>query len=50
MTELDEALHDEALVSFAEQLAVWDLTMPPVEPIVSDCGLGEFYETGVIEY
>ena len=50
MTTLDNATHDEALVLFAEQLAVWDLTMPPVEPIVSDCGLGTFYEVGVIEY
>ena len=47
---LSDATHDEALVLMAEQLAAWDLTMPPVEPIVSDCGLGTFFEIGVIEY
>jgi len=50
MSRFDQAVHDEALVLFAERLAVWDLTMPPVEPLVTDFGLGAFYETGLIEY
>ena len=32
------------------QLKTWKLTMPPHEPLVSDFGLGDFYETGLIEY
>ena len=28
----------------------WGLQMPPVEPLVLDFGLGDFYKTGLIEY
>ncbi len=43
-------LRDEALAACARQLKAWDVAMPPVEPLVLDFGLGEFYRTGLIEY
>ncbi len=57
MDELDKALaegitgelRDEAIAAFNTQLDEWGLAMPPVEPIVCDCGLGEFYNVGLIE-
>jgi len=39
-----------ALESFKKQLDAWGLALPPVEPLVLDFGLGEFYSTGMIEY
>jgi len=43
-------LHDEALTACARQLAAWSVAMPPVEPLVLDFGLGEYWKTGLIEY
>jgi len=40
---------DEALRRFAERLGEWGLTMPAVEPLVTDFGLGEFDRIGLIE-
>ena len=39
-----------ALRECQAQLKTWKLAMPPHEPLVSDFGLGDFYETGLIEY
>lgn len=53
-TGLDISLHgpvrDEALARFGEQVAEWQVALPPVEPLVLDFGLGDFYRTGLIEY
>lgn len=43
-------LRDEALAACARQLKAWDVAMPPVEPLVLDFGLRDFYRTGLIEY
>jgi mannose-6-phosphate isomerase-like protein (cupin superfamily) len=56
--ELDKALSialtgpqaDGALADFRRQVAAWGLAMPPVAPLVLDFGLGNFRETGLIEY
>ncbi len=40
----------EALAKFSDQIKKWDVTMPPVEPLVLDFGLGDFYKSGLIEY
>jgi mannose-6-phosphate isomerase-like protein (cupin superfamily) len=58
MDELDKgrriALHgpeaETAAAEAAGQIREWDLTMPPVEPLVLDFGLGDFRRTGEIEY
>ena len=39
-----------ALKSFLHQIEHWKITMPPVEPLVLDFGLGNFYQYGLIEY
>jgi N-acetylneuraminate synthase len=44
------AARKRALRECQAQLKTWKLTMPPHEPLVSDFGLGDFYETGLIEY
>lgn len=33
-----------------DQIAAWGLTMPAVDPIALDFGLGRFYETGETEF
>jgi D-lyxose ketol-isomerase len=38
------------LVAFKEILKSWGLVMPPVEPLVLDFGLGDFYRIGLVEY
>jgi mannose-6-phosphate isomerase-like protein (cupin superfamily) len=43
-------LRDEALAACARQLKAWEVAMPPVDPLVLDFGLGDFYRTGLIEY
>jgi D-lyxose ketol-isomerase len=43
-------LRNEALAACARQLKAWDVTMPAVEPLVLDFGLGDFARTGLIEY
>ncbi|MDK1030894.1 MAG: D-lyxose/D-mannose family sugar isomerase [Planctomycetia bacterium] len=48
--EVTGALRDEAIAKCHEQLQAWGLTMPPVEPLVLDFGLGRFREVGLIEY
>lgn len=40
----------KALSECAAQLHAWELVMPPVKPLVFDFGLGNFYQTGLIEY
>lgn len=40
----------EALKAFRAQLKQWNLAMPKHEPLVSDFGLDDFYNTGLIEY
>lgn len=32
------------------QFAAWEVTMPAVDPLVLDFGLGDFYKTGLVEY
>jgi mannose-6-phosphate isomerase-like protein (cupin superfamily) len=44
------AARKKALDLFHAQVKRWKLSMPPHEPLVSDFGLGDFYETGLIEY
>ena len=44
------AARKRALRECRAQLKTWNLAMPPHEPLVSDFGLGDFYETGLIEY
>ena len=44
------ALREEALTAFEQQINAWEIAMPPVEPLVLDFGLGDFYRTGLIEY
>jgi len=41
---------DSALAEFKEQVGAWGLTMPEVEPLVTQFGLNEFRTTGLIEY
>ena len=58
MDELDKGLdisvqgivRDEALKRFGEQIQEWEISMPPVEPLVLDFGLGDFYTYGLIEF
>ena len=58
MQELDKGLDlalkgpaaERAIAAMLDQLAAWGLTMPPVEPLVLDFGLGRFDEVGEIEY
>ncbi len=58
MDELDKglsisvspALRQTALAAFQEQIRAWNLTMPRVDPLVLDFGLGEFERVGLIEY
>ena len=57
MDELDKglavsvqgALREQALGRFRDQVAAWQLVMPPAEPLVLDFGLGDFWRTGLIE-
>ena len=44
------AVRKKALRQIRAQLKTWKLAMPPHEPLVSDFGLADFYETGLIEY
>lgn len=39
-----------ALRAFQKQVKVWRVALPPVEPLVLDFGLGEYEQTGLIEY
>jgi mannose-6-phosphate isomerase-like protein (cupin superfamily) len=58
MEELDKGIDisikgpatEAALAEFAGQMKTWRLTMPPVEPLVLDFGLGDFRDVGLIEY
>lgn len=40
----------EILFSFHNQMQQWGMTMPAVDPLVLDFGLGNFFETGLIEF
>jgi len=58
MDELDKALDialtgsetNRALDEFRAQIDHWGLTMPNVDPLVLDFGLGKFRDIGLIEY
>lgn len=41
---------DRAVAAFEKQLRQWQVTMPAVEPLVIDFGLGDFAKVGLIEY
>jgi len=41
---------DRAISEFSKQVATWGLSMPKVEPLVTQFGLNEFRKTGLIEY
>jgi mannose-6-phosphate isomerase-like protein (cupin superfamily) len=41
---------DQVLEKFHQQIREWNLALPPVEPLVLDFGLGDFYRQGLIEY
>ncbi|OHB56278.1 MAG: hypothetical protein A2Y12_02485 [Planctomycetes bacterium GWF2_42_9] len=43
-------LKQKAIETFEKQMQEWGIIMPPVEPLVMDFGLGDFYHTGLIEY
>lgn len=38
------------ILTCQQQLASWNMVMPSVEPLVSDFGLNDFANTGLIEY
>ncbi len=38
------------IMACQQQMAIWNMAMPPVEPLVSDFGLDDFTHTGLIEY
>ena len=40
----------DALQRFSEQMRLWELDMPSVEPLVMDFGQGDFENVGLIEY
>jgi len=44
------AVRAQALAAFKKQLALWNVAMPPVKPLVLDFGLNKFDHTGLIEY
>lgn len=48
--EVAGPLAEQALAEFTRQLHAWDLTMPAVQPLVLDFGLGDFRQIGLIEY
>jgi D-lyxose ketol-isomerase len=58
MQELDKGLNlaqrgpeaEAALAAFRRQIEVWEIVMPPVEPLVLDFGLGQLQRVGLIEY
>lgn len=58
MLELDKgleiaaprAVQEEALPRFEDQIRAWDIALPQVPPLVLDFGLGDFYQTGLIEF
>ncbi len=58
MDELDKGLGisargpiaDEALRRFRKQAADWQVALPAVQPLVLDFGLGQFNQTGLIEF
>lgn len=43
-------LRQEALDAFNAHIKKWGIAMPPVEPLVLDFGLGDFYKAGLIEH
>jgi mannose-6-phosphate isomerase-like protein (cupin superfamily) len=47
---LDNEKSQGILSAFEEQMAEWEMTMPPIEPLVLDFGLGDFQRIGLIEY
>jgi len=51
---LDISLHgieaEKALEAFYNQIRKWNVTMPKVDPLVLDFGLGDFNEIGLIEF
>lgn len=44
------AIQEEALPRFEAQIRAWDIALPQVPPLVLDFGLGDFYQTGLIEF
>ncbi len=45
-----QEIQDEALPRFEAQIRTWDVALPEVPPLVLDFGLGDFYQTGLIEF
>ncbi len=45
-----QEIQDEALPRFEDQIHAWDVALPEIPPLVLDFGLGDFYETGLIEF
>ena len=43
-------LREEALSKCLRQIDAWAVALPEVEPLVWDFGLGDFYQTGLIEF
>ena len=47
---LNEKEKDIYLKEFLKQMKVWEITMPPVEPLLLHFGLYDFKNIGLIEY
>jgi len=48
--ELAGDQREEALARAKKRISEWGLTMPEVQPLVLDCGLGQYYQTGDMEF
>lgn len=40
----------DALPRFEAQIRTWDIALPEVPPLILDFGLGDFHQTGLIEF
>ena len=47
--QLAEPKRSEALKAFNDQISQWGLSMPKVDPLVMDFGLGRFEQEGLVE-
>src|SRR5512143_1890755 len=48
--QLQGPKREAALAAFHRQMAEWKVAMPPVDPLVLDCGLNDYERVGLIEY
>jgi D-lyxose ketol-isomerase len=50
MLQLSRPWREQVAAACRTQLDAWRVVMPEVEPLVLDFGLGEFNETGLVEF